>query len=163
MAGELEAWTDFNVAIVGAAVALAGLVIVAASVNAVEIVKYRTLTSRLAAAIATLVLTVTVGGVELMPGVGRVALGIVVIVATVSASAFQFHAARVIEADTTPKSTDRFLKSAAGFLPLAAYLVGGVLLVVAVNGGLIAIGVGAILAIISGLLVAWVALVEVLR
>jgi hypothetical protein len=161
--GDLEMWTDFNVAIVGASAALAGLVIVAASVNATEIVKYRSLTSRIAAAIATLTLAITVGGVELIPGVDRVVLGGVVIVATITASLFQIHAARVIGRDPQSQGAQRLYKSAVGFLPLAAYLVGGLLLVMAMDSGLVVVAVGAILAIIASLLLAWVALVEVLR
>ena len=37
----LELWSEFNVALVGATAALAGLVIVASSVNIAEIVKSR--------------------------------------------------------------------------------------------------------------------------
>ena len=49
---QLDAWSEFNVAMVGATAALAGLVIVASSVNIAEIIKSATLTARLAAAIA---------------------------------------------------------------------------------------------------------------
>ena len=41
----IEQWSEFNVAMAGATAALAGLVIVAASVNIGEIVKSRTLTA----------------------------------------------------------------------------------------------------------------------
>ena len=53
---QLEAWSEFNVAMVGATAALAGLVIVAASVNIGDIIKSVSLTARLAAGIAGLVL-----------------------------------------------------------------------------------------------------------
>ena len=49
MMEDLELWSEFNVAMVGATAALAGLVIVAASVNIGEIIKTRSLTARLAA------------------------------------------------------------------------------------------------------------------
>src|SRR5687767_3657682 len=52
---QIEAWSEFNVAMVGATAALAGLVIVAASVNIAEIIKEASLTARLAAGIAGLV------------------------------------------------------------------------------------------------------------
>ena len=48
MAEPLEGWTDFNVAMVGATAALAGLLIVAMSVNIAEIMKSPTLLARAA-------------------------------------------------------------------------------------------------------------------
>lgn len=65
-------WSDFNVAMVGASAALAGLVIVAASVNIRKIVEATTLTSRLAAAISALVLALVVSAVGLMPDIDLV-------------------------------------------------------------------------------------------
>jgi len=56
MSEALEAWTDFNVAMVGATAALAGLLIVAMSVNIGEIMKSVTLPPRAAASIAALVM-----------------------------------------------------------------------------------------------------------
>ena len=56
--GALEQWHEFDVAMLGAAAALAGLVIVAASVNIQVIIAAPSLTSRLASAISGLVLAI---------------------------------------------------------------------------------------------------------
>ena len=160
---QLELWKDFNVAMVGATAALAGLVIVAASVNIAEIIKASTLTARLAAAIATLVLAITTTGAGLIPGIAPRWYGAIVLVAALLAGGFQIHAASRIMSDTSPHARARFLKSALGFLPLGAYAVAGVLLLFAVPGGMIASAVGTLTAIVSAIGVSWVALVEVLR
>ncbi len=160
---ELELWKDFNVAMIGATAALAGLVIVAASVNIAEIIKASTITARLGAAIAALVLAITVTGAGLIPVISPAWLGAIILVGTVLAGAFQVHATSKIMSDTSPHARARFLKSALGFLPLGAYAVAGVLLLFAVPGGMIASAVGTLTAIVSAIGVSWVALVEVLR
>jgi hypothetical protein len=81
MIEDLELWSEFNVAMVGATAALAGLVIVASSVNIAEIVKTRSLTARLAAGIAALVLAIVASGLGLIPGISAVWFGTLLIVA----------------------------------------------------------------------------------
>lgn len=161
--GELESWNDFNVALAGATAALAGLVIVAASVNIGAIVKERSLTARLGAAVATLVLALLLSMTGLVPSIGPTVYGIVVLGTTAIATVFQAAAARSVFANHDPANRMRALKAIIGFAPLAAYGAGGVLLVSGSSAGLIPLAAGALLAIISGLLVSWVALVEVLR
>lgn len=159
----LAEWKDFHVAMAGAAAALAGLVIVAASVNIERIVKAATLTSRLGAAIAVLVLAISVAGVGLIPGMEPVVFGWLVIAGTAVAAVFQVEASRRIYADPSPADRLRPLKVLAGALPLLAYLVGGVLVVVGMDAGLYVVAAGCLIAIASALLVSWVVLVEVLR
>ncbi|KQZ83158.1 hypothetical protein ASD56_12590 [Microbacterium sp. Root166] len=160
---QLDAWSEFNVAMVGATAALAGLVIVASSVNIVEIIKSSTLTARLAAAIAALVLAIVVAGLGLMPGIGTLWYGIAIAAATMVAGAFQVHATITIVRDPVPEHTGRFLKSALGFAPVLAYTAAAALLVLGAPGGLVIAAVAALLAIVSAIVVSWVALVEVLR
>ncbi len=121
-AEELEQWTDFNVAMVGATAALAGLVIVASSVNIAEIIKSRALTARLAAGIATLVLAIVASGLGLVPTMTPAWFGILLLVATIGAGVFQVQATRAIYADRDPAARARFAKSVFGFLPIGAYL-----------------------------------------
>ena len=71
MADEFELWSEFNVAMVGATAALAGLVIVASSVNIGEIIKARSLTARLGAGIAALVLAIVASGARARPRPSR--------------------------------------------------------------------------------------------
>jgi hypothetical protein len=61
-------------------------------------------------------------------------------------------------------ASDRALKASSGVVPLAAFLVGGVLIVAgSASAGLIAVAVGSIFAVIAAILMAWIVLVEVLR
>jgi hypothetical protein len=160
----LEGWSDFNVAMVGATAALAGLLIVAMSVNISTIMASASLPPRAAASIATLVLAIVAGALGLVPGQPVWAYGVEVLVATLLAATFQAHAMRVIGRETNVPAADRALKASAGVVPLAAFLVGGVLIVGdAPTPGLISVAVGSILAIIAAIVMAWVVLVELLR
>ena len=67
MAELLEGWADFNVAMVGATAALAGLLIVAMSVNISTIMSSPTLPARAASSIAALVLAIVAGALGLVP------------------------------------------------------------------------------------------------
>lgn len=156
-------WSDFNVAMLGATAALAGLVIVAASVNIAEIVKSATLTSRLAAAIAALVLALVVSAVGLVPGISPLWYGVAVLAATAGAAVFQIHATTVIFRDPAPEDRARLLKAMLGFAPILCYAVAGVTLAAGHPAGLAIAAAGAILAIVSAIVVSWIALVEVLR
>jgi len=164
MSQTFEGWTEFNLAMVGATTALAGLLIVAMSVNIAEIMKSTTLPPRAAASIATLVLAMVAGALGLIPGQPDVAYGSEVLVAAAIASVFQVHAMRVIARDEGISLFDRIAKSTAGVLPIAGFLLGGVLIVAGTAAaGLVAVAVGSVLAVIAAIVVAWVVLVEVLR
>ncbi|MEZ3162094.1 hypothetical protein AB1K54_16385 [Microbacterium sp. BWT-B31] len=159
----LEAWTDFNVALMGATAALAGLVIVAASVNIAEIVKATSLTARLAAGIAGLVLAIVGAGVGLVPGITPLAYGITMIAFALVTGVFAGQAARRIFENRHPANRMRPGKAVVGFVAPVAYLVGGSLLVAGESDGVVWFAAGAIAAIVAGLLISWIALVEVLR
>ncbi|MGP6170786.1 hypothetical protein ACTU6V_06210 [Microbacterium sp. A204] len=159
----LAEWSEFNVAMAGASAALAGLVIVAASVNIDKIIHAGTLTARLGAAIASLVLALVASGAALIPRLDLLGYGIVVLACTLIAGAFQVHAMRVIMRDTAPEQRARVVKSVLGYLPIVAYLSGAVLLIAGVSSGLVLVAAGCLLAIVSAIVVSWVVLVEVLR
>lgn len=159
----LREWTDFNVAIVGATAALAGLVIVAASVNISDIVKSRTLTARLGTAVATLVGALVISALGLVPGIEAAWFGGLVIVIALILLVFQVLTIRLLAADRDPGDRSRWAKSLLGVLPVAAYATAGVLGFVSAPAALIAAAAGAILAIVAAIVVSWVALVEVLR
>ncbi|MBM7829852.1 hypothetical protein JOE59_000557 [Agromyces cerinus] len=164
MSEPLASWSEFNVAMVGATAALAGLLIVAMSVNIAEIMKSVTLPPRAASSIAALVLAITAAAFGLIPGQPVAVYGIEVLVAALLAGLFQLHAIRVVMREDSVSPFDRVLKSIAGVLPVAAFLGGAVLVIVgAAEAGLIAMAVGSVLSIVAALLMAWVVLVEVLR
>ncbi len=163
MTSALAEWSEFNVAMAGASAALAGLVIVAASVNIDKIIRARTLTARLGAAIASLVLALVASAVGLMPELDLTWYGTIVLVSTVAAGVFQVHATRVIMRDPEPAQRGRLGKSVLGFLPVAGYVAAGVALIVGSSTGLVLAAAGCLLAIIAAILVSWVVLVEVLR
>lgn len=160
---QIEAWSEFNVAMVGATAALAGLVIVAASVNIGDIVKADSLTARLASSIAGLVLALVGSALGLIPGIGPVSYGAAMIAFAVGASVFAVQAARRIAENRHPENRTRPLKGAVGFLAPLAYLIGGAMLVVGAPAALTWFATGAIAAIIVALIASWVVLVEVLR
>lgn len=163
MADALAQWSEFNVAMTGACAALAGLVIVAASVNIRAIVRAGTLTARLAAAIAALVLAMTVSATALIPAMNPLTFGFVIVIAAVGAGLFQVHATLVLLRDPAQGKRQLIPKTTLGFLPVLAYLGAGILMIAAQPSGLLFAAAGSILAIISALLVSWVVLVEVLR
>jgi len=160
----LESWKDFNVAMVGAAAALAGLAIVAASVNIEAIVKSSQITARLGAAIATFVLVIAVSALGLVPGIPLVVYGVLTIVATLAVLVFQANAARQLYGTESPENRFKLFRAGLGFVPLAAYLAGGVLLTSGLDAaGVVVFAAGALLAIAAVLFISWIALVEILR
>ncbi|MFZ3492445.1 hypothetical protein ACODT5_04245 [Streptomyces sp. 5.8] len=159
----LEGWSDFNVAMMGATAALAGLVIVAASVNIAEVAKAPALASRLAGGIAGLVLALSGSAVGLVPQVSAVAYGSAMAVLAVGAGFLQGQAARRIYENPHPGNQMKLGKSAVGFVAPSAYLVGAALLVTGSSQGVAWFAAGAVVAIITALVISWIALVEVLR
>lgn len=159
----VEGWSEFNVAMLGAAAALAGLVIVAASVNIGDIVKAVSLTARLAAGISGLVLAIVASAIGLMPEISPPAYGVAILVVALASAVFPVQAARRIAQNHDPANRMPALKSLIGFVAPAAYAIGAVLLLAGLPGGLVLFAVGALLAIAAALLISWVVLVEVLR
>ncbi|MBS1672551.1 MAG: hypothetical protein JSS74_01115 [Actinobacteria bacterium] len=161
MSDALDEWSEFHVAMLGATAALAGLVIVAASVNIDKIVAARALTARLGAAIACLVLAILTSGIALIPDIGSLWFGVLVLIFTAGATGFQVHAARTLRQD--PGHGSIALRAALGFLPLAAYAAAGVLLLAGLPAGLLLAAAGSLLALVVVIVISWIALVEVLR
>jgi hypothetical protein len=159
----LDGWSEFNVAMTGATAALAGLVIVAASVNIGEIVKARMLTARLAAGISGLVLAIIGSAIGLIPGISAVGYGASVTVLALAAGVFSVDATRQIYAEHHPQNRAKGAKAALAFVVPLVYLVAGALLLAGSTTGLIMLAVGAIAAIVAALLVSWIVLVEILR
>ncbi|MDQ0736996.1 hypothetical protein [Arthrobacter agilis] len=164
MAESLAAWSDFNVAMVGATAALAGLLIVAMSVNISAILDSTALPARAAAAIGTLTLAIVVGAIGLAPAQPAWAHGLEVLAAFLVVLGLELHAIRLIVAEPDRPAGERGVKLVAGVLPLVPFAAGAALLLGGVPvAGLAWLAVGCVLAIVGGIMFSWVALVEVLR
>ncbi|MEG9246780.1 hypothetical protein V6S67_01610 [Arthrobacter sp. Soc17.1.1.1] len=164
MAESLEAWSDFNVAMVGATAALAGLLIVAMSVNISAIVASPALPARAAAAIGTLTLAIVVGAIGLAPAQPAWAHGLEVLAAFLVVLVLEVHALRLLAAEKGRTRSERAVKVLTGALPLGPFAAGAALLLAGAPGpGFAWLAVGCVLAVVGGILFSWVALVEVLR
>lgn len=158
----LQAWSQFNLAIAGAAAALAGLLIVALSVNVRKILANPTLPARAAASIAALVLTVLACGVGLIPDQGLWLIGVELAVPTALVVVLAVFAVRRIAVEPDVRGHDRVIKGVTVVLAPATFAVGVVLLACGVPAfGVIA--AACLVAICAAVLFSWIALVEVLR
>ncbi len=174
----LSAWTDFHVAVASTGGALGGLLVVALSVNVRQIAGSRGLAARAAAAIASVVLGVVLACVALVPGLSLPGFGAVVLVGAVLAGAVAAVATRYLlvagpEGPDGPRDADgrggtvgvatEALRAGLLVLPVLAFFVGGVLLAADVRGGLVAVAIGTLTALVGAVVFSWVALVEILR
>jgi GNAT superfamily N-acetyltransferase len=158
----MEAWSEFNVAIAGAAAALAGLIIVALSVNIGKIIESPTLTSRAAASISALVVAVLATAIGLIPGQPVWAIGLELVAPVAVAGVLEVFAIwRIAVAPEWVRQ--RVGKALVGVVPVAAFAIGAVLLIAGIESGFVAVAIGCLTAIAAAVLFSWVALVEVLR
>ncbi len=156
----LQAWSEFGVAMAGATAALAGLLIVAISVNVEIIVASRALTARAAAAIGVLVLACVAGCLVLIPDATLWAFGVEVLAGTAVAWVLAGFAVARLSQD---KYGNRAVKGALSVIPTIVFTIGGVLLVSGAPGGMPTIAAACILSIVAAVVVSWVTLIEVRR
>jgi len=157
-----EAWNDFFVATAGAAAALAGLIIVAMSVNIAKIIEIPAMPAR-AATISSLVLIVVVAAAGLIPGQADVLYGVEVLLVTALALGFAIDAAVRILRHQDAGHGPRALKAAVPVLQVVPFAIGGALLLLGSSVGLGWLAAGFILVFIGSVVGAWVLLVEILR
>lgn len=158
-------WTDFAVALAGAGAALAGLVMVAISVNIKEILALPGVTARAAAAVGSLVLVVGTAALLLMPGQPAPVLGVELLLP--AALAIALHAGSLVKR-MRQAAVPRFSRVIA--VPIAVVqllpVVFGALLLIFADGGagaLYWVAAGLLLTITGSMLDAWVLMVEILR
>lgn len=161
----MEGWTDFFVAEVGAAAALAGLLVVAMSINIKEIMALPTLPPRAAQTLIIIAAALVLASLGLFPRQSLTAFGweaVVtgIVVALTGALEVRNLFARREKADPLFWSLYPLLLVIITALPA---LVGGLLLVNGDETGLYWIASGIIIAFITTLQGGWVLLVEILR
>jgi modulator of FtsH protease len=161
-----ERWADFFVAETGAAAALAGLVIVAISINLKAIVEVRLLSGRALETVVMLGGVLVTSSLVLIPGQPLGALGTETLVLGLGVGFV--HAAILLRARHLHNKQEarwlRVLFALASTLPL---LLAGLSLILGPDGGLAGglywLVPGVVLGLIGGLVNSWVLLVEILR
>jgi hypothetical protein len=161
---DLEAWQNFAVATAGAAAALAGLIMVAISVNIKEIISMPGLPARAGASISAVVVVVVSALVMLVPGQPALFLGLELIVFGLIGSTLQASAARAVlsRADGPPMPA-RVVNAVLLISQTLWIIVGGAILATGSPAGLGLVVVGFVVTVITSMLNAWVLMVEILR
>jgi hypothetical protein len=161
----IEPWENFIIAAAGASAALAGLVIVAISVNLEKIISYAHLPARAAATIGSLILILVVSMAALIPQ-GVSSLGIEIIVFGICCWLLQLWAAHqmlVFRRERNRPWHESFRGIVLGQIQTLPFIIGGIIFFIANVSGLYWIAGGVIAIFIFSMYNAWVLLVEILR
>jgi modulator of FtsH protease len=162
---KLTDWTDFLVAAGGAAAALAGLVIVAVSVNIDRILKYKQLPARAAATVGSLVMALLASLVALAPQ-PRLALGLEVVAFSVPLWLLHAYAGRVsliADRENHRPKYEALLEIARGQLQALPFFVGGLLFTFDVGAAVYLLLTGVLATFVLSMYETWILLVEILR
>jgi modulator of FtsH protease len=161
---DLEGWHDFAAATVGAAGALAGLIIVAVSVNVKQIIAGSALPARAGATIASIAVILVSSMAMLIPSQRAEVLGIELVAFAAAALAFQVDAAvRMLRSHDGPRLALKIPTIVLGAGQLSGVLAGGILLIAGNPDGLFHVAAGFIVIFIVSIVNAWVLMVEILR
>lgn len=158
-------WINFIIAGAGASAALAGLVIVAISVNITKIISYPHLPARARATIGTLILILVTSMAALVPQTAT-AFGVEVIIFGVCCWLLQLGAARqmlIVRRERNRPWFESFRGILFGQIQTLPFIIGGGLVSSANADGLYWISAGTIAIFIFSMYNAWVLLVEILR
>jgi hypothetical protein len=159
-----DSWSDFFVASAGALAALAGLVIVAVSVNVKAILKYPALPERTAATIGLLVLTLVSVSAGLIKTQPLRALGAELLAFALLGWIPQLLSVRAAGHITPqPPWPRRAFALLSGQVVVILVLAAGILLAAADPSGYYLVAAAVISGYVVAILNAWVLLVEILR
>ena len=158
------AWNDFFVAEVGATAALAGLIIVAISINLQRILAYQQLPGRALEALTILVGALLVCGLALIPAQPVRALGweMLAIEAAVLVTAIVLQV-KAYRADTRQPTRWWLVRLLLMIAIIAPIVVGGAMLASGHGVGLYWVAAGVLFTIAASVMNTWVLLVEILR
>lgn len=157
-------WEAFYTAQLGAAAALGGLVFVGLSLNLKKILSYAWPPGRALLALMVLMAILIISSFMLMPGQSLNALGIEIasvgVLLFLVGSGMEVYALRKVSLQNRPAFIVNLALLELGILP---FIVGGVLLLLGVEGGFYWIAAGVIVSFIKAVMDAWVLLVEINR
>lgn len=159
---DLSRWEAFAVAVVGAAAALAGLLVVAVSINVARILELPAVISRLVGTLALFAGILAIGTVLLVPGQGVRWAGVEIVVIAVALLA------ALVRLKISTRSQKRYgagttIAEWIGIGAAAFLLAAGVTCLLSAGGGLYWLVPAVLVGFTIGLANAWVALVEILR
>jgi hypothetical protein len=158
-------WTNFFIAAAGSSAALAGLAIVAISVNIARILEFPHLPARSAATIARFILILVCSMAALIPQ-ASLALGAEIAVFALAAWFLEIRSNRRAlraHADLGRPRFESLLESIVGEVQVLPFFVGAILLIGGRSSGYYSIAAGVMAIFIFSTLNVWVLLVEILR
>jgi hypothetical protein len=159
-----EHWTDFGVATAGATAALAGLLVVAISINLERILQFPSLPHRAAQTLILFALPLVTALLLIVPGQPGAALGGELLAIGLATGAFMLVTdARMPMSEQETNGTRLFTRILPSIASCGCLAVAGGTLLADGGGGLYWLVPAVLAAIIFGLINTWVLLVEILR
>lgn len=158
-------WTNFFIAAASASAALAGLVIVAISVNVARILEFPHLPARSAATVGRLILILVSSMAALIPQPNH-PLGVEIAVFTLAAWWLEIRSNRRgfrARAEIRRPRFESLLESVLGEIQMLPFLLGAILLIANRPSGYYCIAAGVIAIFVFSTLNVWIFLVEILR
>lgn len=158
------AWTDFGVAVTGAAAALAGLLFIAISINLRQIIDSDGLPSRAAQTLIMFGTPLVTAVLLVVPGQARLALGIELLGVGLVIGAAQLY----LDLVSAHADEDTMWRRLAGrifpaMVSCGCLAIAGATFIAQAGGGLYWLVPSVLVALIFGLVNVWVLLVEILR
>jgi hypothetical protein len=164
IAYSLEHWTEFGTATAGAAAALAGLLVVAVSINLQRILEYPGLPHRAAVTLILFTMPLITGLLLVVPGQPRAALAWELLVIGVAVGPFLLVTDfRIPLSEKETRLTWLFSRILPEIVTCGCLAAAGATLLAEGGGGLYWVVPAVIASFVFGLINAWVLLIEILR